>query len=175
MDFEEELSIKSRGIGGFLFFFALIGGISLFAAVTLIKSIILKSPHIVMTVLFSFFSLIWLYMAITALLAILWIFWGKERISVNANTILVEKILFFRFSIKRYDTVKISGLYVDSNDWTKNKISKGRNDFLAVFRFGTIHFTYQNRLIHIGGGLSNDGARVFLDKLKEKGLIEWTV
>src|SRR5688572_1732669 len=115
--------------------------------------------------IFSVFVLFFLYVGLTSLLALLWTLFGKDSITVDKKGIRIDRVLFSNFSSSYYEKDKILNLYVNSRDYEVNKISKGRNDFLSIFRIGTIHFFYNHRLQHIAGGMTDEEAKKFLIKI----------
>ena len=107
-------------------------------------------------------------MGLTSLLALLWTLFGKDSITVDKKGIRIDRVLFLNFSSSYYERDKMLDVYVNSRDYAVNKISKGRNDFLSIFRVGTIHFFYNNRLRHIAGGMTDEEAKNFLLKIKHR-------
>ena len=135
------------------------------AAVVIIFPVFYKSDLFIGSViLFLFFSL-FLYMGVTSLLALLWTLFGKDCITIDQKGIRVDRVLFFSFASSYYQRDKIFNIYVNSRDYEVNKISRGKNDFVSVFRIGTIHFYYDEKLQHIAGGMTNEEGKIFLERL----------
>jgi len=84
---------------------------------------------------------------------------------LDKKGIRIDRVLFLNFSSSYFERDKILNVYVNSRDYEVNKISKGRNDFLSIFRVGTIHFFYKDRLQHIAGGMTDEEAKLFLIKI----------
>lgn len=149
-----------------LFFIApLFVAFSIGGIITLIPFFQKSEGSIIGILVISLFLCLFLYMGVTSVLALLWTLFGKDCIAVDRNGINVERILFFRFSSTYYYKNKMLNIYVNSRDYEVNKISMGRNDFLAAFRIGTIHFHYENNLEHIAGGMTDAEGKMFLDQI----------
>lgn len=116
-------------------------------------------------VIFLIAGLFVLYLGLAGILALLWTISGKEIITISANEVQVKKVLIFTFSSRNYRRDKMRKVYVNSEDHLHNPVSKGRNDFLAVFRLGTIHFEYEGKLQHIAGGMTDHEGEILMDKL----------
>lgn len=148
-----------------LFFFApFILGFSIVAVVSIFPVFQRADFPMIGKFIFSLFFLLFLYMGVTSMLALFWTLFGKDCLTTEAHGIRVDRVLFVCFSSKYYLKDKISNIYVNSRDYEVNKISQGRNDFISVFRLGTIHFNYDNKLEHIAGGMTDEDGKLFLDR-----------
>ncbi len=138
---------------------------SIAAAVTIFPSFLKTDLPIIGKIIFFLFFLVFLHMGVTSLLALLWTLFGKDRITAGEKEIRVDRILFFCFSSSYYQKDRIQSIYVNTRDYHENNISRGRNDFMAYFRVGTVHFHYDGKLHHIAGGMTDEEGRIFLDKI----------
>lgn len=109
------------------------------------------------------------FFVIAPTLALLWSLIGKDIITIDPSGIKVERTLIIKFSNQYYGRENIHGIYLDKEDYKVNRINRGFNDFLSVFRRGTLHFTYEGKLLHFAGGLSQDAVDTMLDMFKVLG------
>lgn len=160
-DKSARIVVNSRRMPSIYFFAPIILGFSIAAVVSIFPVFQRIDFPTIGKFLFSLFFLLFLYMGLTSILALLWTLFGKDCITIESHGIRVDRVLFLRFSSRYYQTEKMFNIYVNSRDYEVNKISRGRNDFMSVFRIGTIHFTYDNKLHH-RGGLTDEDGKIFL-------------
>jgi len=160
------VQIRARMMRAYLFFvpfFLLFAGAAVYGMVVMLSK---KDGSIVAEVILMLLYLLPVYLGATALVAMAWILWGKEVITVTDQSVRADRSIFKVFSSRTYDRKLIEKIYVNCDDYLFNKVTRGRNDFLAVFKFGTVHFHYNGQLIHIAGGMSDQEGREFVERLQ---------
>lgn len=160
-----ELTLPSRKSAATIFLLILFAGILTYC-ISQVAAILFES----FSILLFIFSLVFFYLELTSLFALSWILFEKEKITVTATDLCIEKTMFFIFSKKQFNRKDITGIYVNFNDYKVNPVSRGQNNFLSILRIGTIHFTCKNKKYHIAEGMTEEEAEEFLLKtnLKQK-------
>ncbi len=109
--------------------------------------------------------------------AFLWNTMGKEVITIDNGTIVINKFWIFFFKSKIYELKSVKNMRADFDDdsyeenkWNNSSLYSGGKLKLTIKLGGTFLFDYNGQTIKFGDSVDKDDADLVLQKLRETKL-----
>lgn len=114
----------------------------------------------------KFFLAVWILMGFTQIRTLIWIFWGKEVISLRKNSLKIEKLIFGLGRRRKFDRSVVSALGM--HDRFRYSLFGRRS---IMHPIGKLSFKKGQKIIQFAGDLEKETAKKILEKIKKSAFL----